>query len=381
MKTVCMADKCNGCMACIDICSKGAIQIVDEITHYNAVVDIDKCIDCGACRNVCPNNQQSRIREPVKWYQGWANREEIRLRSASGGLASALALSFIEDGGVCACIFDRGEFVFECISDRETLKRIAGSKYVKSNPKGIYRIIRQKLQDNEKILFIGLPCQVAAVKSFMRKDLLKNLYTIDLICHGTPSPRLLDMFLGQYDYSLKDLQDIRFRDKEGFRISDMAERIETSGIQDGYTMGFLEGLFYTDNCYDCPYAALGRTGDITLGDSWGSKLSKAERKKGISLILVQTAKGESMLDGAEVHLEAVDLKLAVASNGQLNRPVTRTTKRDIFFHSIQAGKNFNKTVSRCCVMRKVKQQIKRLLQMPGGYSINVIPDEMRLKGP
>ena len=361
MDTVCGRDQCNGCMACADACPKGAVRVEDETLYYNAYIERDKCINCNVCHNVCPNNNPVQILEPIKWYQGWAKQENIRLRAASGGVASALAYSFVEDGGeVCACVFNNGEFVFECMDNQEALSRMAGSKYVKSNPKGIYKLIRQKLRENKRILFIGLPCQVAVLKYFISPDLQKNLYTVDLICHGTPSPNVLELFLQQYNYSLLELKDIRFREKTRFSILGDAVRIEPSGIQDRYMIGFLEGIFYTENCYECSYATLKRSGDITLGDSWGSRLPDSEKRKGISLMLVQTPKGEDILDRAEVHKEEVDLSRAVASNAQLKGPVAKADRRELFFQSIQSGKKFNGAIFRYCFKRGIKQQIKKV---------------------
>ncbi|MCM1326102.1 MAG: Coenzyme F420 hydrogenase/dehydrogenase, beta subunit C-terminal domain [Bacteroidales bacterium] len=347
-------------MACLDVCPKDAIRIEDAMTHYNAVIEETNCVNCNACHKVCPNNHPIQMVKPMKWYQGWAKQESIRMQASSGGLASAIAYSFVEDGGeVCACVFKQGKFIFQCIDNDKELNRIAGSKYVKSNPIGIYPIIRQKLEENKKILFIGLPCQVAALKRFLNVDLQKNLYTIDLICHGTPSPKLLELFLQQYGYSLQKLKNIKFREKSSLSITEDAERIEPSGIQDRYMMGFLEGIFYTDNCYHCAYATLKRTGDITLGDSWGSSLPKEEKVKGISLILIQNSKGEYLLERAEVHKEDVDLNQAVKSNAQLQKPVKKTERRKHFFCSIQSGKGFNATVFRYCFKRGLKQYIKK----------------------
>lgn len=114
--------------------------------------------------------------------------------SSSGGVASAIIKQFVKNGGyVAACLFDKGEFVFQLTNDLNETEMFAGSKYVKSNPVNIYGTVEEKLNAGERVLFIGLPCQVAAVKKSTGNP--GNLYTIDLICHGTPSPKLLDMFL------------------------------------------------------------------------------------------------------------------------------------------------------------------------------------------
>ena len=361
--TVCSRNKCSGCMACVDVCPQKAIEISDELMHYNAFIKEECCIHCKACHKACPNNHPVSISEPRIWYQGWAKQENIRLCSSSGGVASAIASCFIENSGeVCACAFDHGKFCFKCLDDKETLRGISGSRYVKSNPEGIYRIVQQKLESGKKILFIGLPCQVAALKHFIRADMQDNLYTIDLICHGTPSPKLLEIFLQQYGYSLQTLDDIRFREKMGFQLSSHGKRIATvAGVNDRYTIGFLQGLFYTDNCYSCPYATLKRVGDITLGDSWGSNLSEDEKRKGISLILIQTEKGKFIINQSNLHKEEVDLDKAIENNHQLKSPVERPNKRELFFDYIYAGKKFNTAVFRYCLKKSVRQEIKKML--------------------
>ena len=96
------------------------------------------------------------------------------------------------------------------------MSKFLGSKYVKSNPGGIYKKVLERLKDGEKILFVGLPCQVAAAKHYTKNH--QNLYTIDLICHGTPSPKILEKFLDDYDVKLVDLERIRFRVKNSFRL-------------------------------------------------------------------------------------------------------------------------------------------------------------------
>lgn len=159
MRTVCRENSCTGCMACIGKCKKNAIAIKDSMVAYNAVIDEDKCVNCGMCEKVCPNNQVAEKRKPIDWKEGWAP-ENIRGRASSGGAASAMMKHFVENGGyVAACLFKQGEFVFEITNRVEELINFAGSKYVKSNPIGIYAKVIEKLKSGEKSLIyrITLP--------------------------------------------------------------------------------------------------------------------------------------------------------------------------------------------------------------------------------
>lgn len=273
-------------------------------------------------------------------------------------------------------MFEKGEFIFRIADRKEELDAFKGSKYVKSNPRGMYKEIKRRLQNGEKVLFIGLPCQVSAIKSYIGENQEENLYTIDLICHGSPSPQLLKIFLEQYGLFLEDIKDIQFRKKDIYSIHKEYQSITSQGRQDSYTIGFLNGLFYTDNCYKCNYARKERVGDITIGDSWGSELSEIERKKGISLILCQTEKGRKLLEKSDLHLEAVDIKKAVLANGQLQCPSVIHKKRAKFFSLIDKGIHFNMAVQICCPKQCIKQKIKGMLIRFGwifsGYKFRIM---------
>ena len=361
MTTVCELNKCAGCMACVDICPKEAIKIKDSLSAYNAEIDETKCIGCNACHKVCQANYPAKAVSPIKWYQGWIDNPEIRKECSSGGAATAISRGFIDNGGiVCGCTFKDGKFIFEFAETKDELKKFIGSKYVKSNPIGIYKEIKDRLKREEKVLFIGLPCQVAALRNYIGVDLSEKLYTIDLICHGTPSPKLLDIFLQQYDLSLSRLKDIKFRAKAKFQIYGDYKGSVTKGVSDRYSIAFLNGLTYTENCYSCPYAKKERVSDLTLGDSWGSELSIDEQKKGISLILSQTEKGNELLKMANLYLETVDLEKAITNNYQLKHPSIKPTGRDKFFYGLKS-RNFNFLVFQQLPKQCLRQEIKKCL--------------------
>ena len=233
MTTVCEKGKCTGCMECIDICPKKAIKVIDSWQEYNAVIDTEQCIQCNACHNACQNNVKQILTKPIYWKQGWAQDNCIRMRSSSGGVAAAIERAFIKNGGiVCSCTFNFGKFEFDFAESEDEVSKFTGSKYVKSNPGGIYKKISEKLKLGRKVLFVGLPCQVTAVRHYTRNH--QNLYTIDLICHGTPSPQILDRFLSDYGIRLTEVQSIRFREKNNFKLEQNGKRFTVPTIMDNY---------------------------------------------------------------------------------------------------------------------------------------------------
>lgn len=360
-RRVCAENQCTGCMACVELCPQKAIHIVDTVTAYNAEIDMQACVDCGLCQTVCQNNQPVELEAPVLSCQGWIKDETIRSRSSSGGAAMALARVIIDQGGVvCGCAFENGTFGFRFVENKEELCLLAGSKYVKSTPLGVYKELNSRLRENKKVLFIGLPCQVAAVRKAVKANNQVNLYTVDLICHGTPSPKLLDNFLGENNCSLDTLRDVQFRNKAVFGLSTDGVHLTTPGVCDPYLLAFLCGLIYTDHCYECQYATSKRVSDLTLGDSWGSDMAEDEQKKGISLILCQTEKGRQLLQAAEMQLFPVDIGQAIQHNDQLRAPSLKTALHDRFFAKYDAN-GFTKAVFYSLPYKCVKQKIKAQL--------------------
>lgn len=359
MKTVCELNMCNGCMACVEKCHRNAITIKDDLKYYNALVDTKKCVDCGLCTKVCPRENDNDMSKPKWWYQGWAD-SEIREHASSGGAASAIIRAFIKHGGyVASCLFDSGKFVFEVTNEMAVARKFAGSKYVKSNPEKIYGKIQSLLKANQKVLFIGLPCQVAAVNQFIKDK--TNLVTADLICHGTPSPYLLKKCLQEYGHDINTLTDINFRIKSLYELNRDGKPIAAFHTMDNYLIAFLHSYDYTENCYSCKFATLDRVSDITLGDSWGTELS-GEVKNGVSLILCQSEKGKELIESAGLNLLDVDINNAISHNEQLNKPSKCSKSCDQFFENYNRYNNFGKALVKTAPGIVAKEKVKSIVK-------------------
>lgn len=363
MKYVCKENMCTGCKACVAKCPVNAINVVDSLSSYNAQINENACINCGACIKVCQNNSDIEKMEPCSWHQGWANNIDIRNNSTSGGYATAIMNAFLKNGDfVCSCMFKNGEFSFYILERESDLTKVCGSKYVKSNPEQSYVAMRKLLSQNKRVLFIGLPCQVAAVKKYMSSKLIENLYTIDLICHGTPSYGMLDLYMKQHHIKLKELSEVRFRTKKDAPEFDS---FEINGIEDTYTFAFLKGLSFTERCYSCQFAGVQRVSDLTLGDSWGSILPKNEQLNGISLAICQNEKGKELLQMANVYIIDADKEMAVNNNVQLRHPMKKTSQREVFWKCIRSGKSFEFAVFKSYPKQIMKQRIKKILIQTG----------------
>lgn len=326
--TVCPPEQCTYCGACTAVCTRNAITLTDRLRGSEAQIDSTKCVSCSACDRVCPVLHTPQKSEPIAIYQGWCTAEHLRLQGASGGVASAVAAAFIANGGVvCSCRFQNGECTFAFAETTEELAAFAGSKYVKSRAADLYRPLKQRLTDGQSVLLIALPCQVAAAKNFIGPALGEQLYTVDLICHGTPMPTVLAQYLNSHGIDPTTLADLRFRQKGAAPLVGYKALSPTGN--DGYTTAFLNTISQSDGCLHCPFATTRRGADLTLGDAWQSDLPETERRRGVSLLLCQSEKGRRLIESASLHTAPVPERLP-AENQHLHTPPTPDAGRDAF---------------------------------------------------
>ena len=361
MNTVCEKNKCAACMACVKKCPKGAIHVEDTLDANNAIIDENICVNCNACYNVCQMNNPVEVKDTKFWLQGWCLEDDLRARSSSGGAATAIMKATVETGGVvCDCAYDGGNFGFKIAQSKKEISQFAGSKYVKSNPILAYEQCKDIVNKGKEVVFIGLPCQVAGIKKYLGERYDDHIIYVELICHGSPSPKVLEAFLQSKGTSLSKIQDIVFRKKESFHLfidSKKYKKVVPDSVQDFYTFTFLNGVSYTENCYSCAYARTERIADITLGDSWGSDLSSDEKKKGISLIMCQTEKGRNLVNRAGMHLEPVNREKSIRANRQLSEPSKMPKERGNFFAHLK-----NRGFTAACLATYPKKYVKYIVK-------------------
>lgn len=363
---LCNQDECTGCGACKASCPMNAISVSHGVKWCKAEIDDNRCIKCGKCLKVCPQINPLELSQPVGYVQGWASNENERLSSSSGGFCSSIAKAFIRNGGIVfSCEFNEGRFCFSLFDTEEDINRIKGSKYVKSDASDVYGKIQQLIRRGSKVLFIGLPCQVAAVKKICElPSYSTKLFTIDLICHGTPAECVLERYLKDKQIDLSKLSTLSFRNKGSFQINGDKINFAVPRVVDSYSIAFLNSLTYTDSCYRCRYASLKRCSDLTVGDSWGTLISD-ELKNGISLALWQTEKGKSLLDQANLTLNPVDIQISIANNAQLDHPSIKPSVRKSFLKRYDNGMAFDKNIFLCFPLQCLKQFMKKLLIKQG----------------
>lgn len=276
-------------------------------------------------------------RLPIETWAVWRKDEKARALSSSGGMATAISETWIKDGGIVYGASFVRPFNFEHVrcSTISELTMLRGSKYVQSSLKGVFKPIENDLQSGKKVLFIGTPCQVAGIVSRF-KNYTDQLYTMDIICHGTPKVETLRESLPNSALKI-DFDNVEFRDSGDFKLSfkKKGKIVWTRPLaHDLYMKGFFKAVFYRECCYKCVFARQERVGDMTLGDFWGLDMSTVDTTmdKGISLVLVNSEKGKALMAMVDDEVNKVSrpLEEAIAGNKQLSHPMPRTWRHDVY---------------------------------------------------
>ena len=349
---------CCGCGSCLNICPKNAIEMKeDEYGFLYPYIDTDLCIECGQCKRVCSyQNEKDVLHKPLQVSAAMGVDREMVNKSASGGIFAAVAQKVIEKGGVvygCAFLIKDGVICPEHvrIDNVNELYKLQGSKYVQSIIGNTYKKVKSDLRSGKKTIFSGTPCQVAALKGYLGKMDQSNLFTIDIICHGTPGASFFQAYIKEVEKKIKGtVIDFRFRDKTGGwglkgaviyldRSKKTKKKLLPVQLSSYYSL-FLNSEIYRETCYSCKYAGEYRPGDITIGDYWGfeeeyPKLlvengGRFDRTMGISCVLVNTDKGMEWLEELKPEIEYApsSFEKAAKRNSQLRTPSTHTEIRE-----------------------------------------------------
>lgn len=337
-----LADKqnCIGCGICSLVCPKECITMADDALGFREpVIDQQACIHCGRCTAYCVQIKQFAAQNQLsRSFYGWVNNEAERVQSTSGGIGSALSRAMLKQGGfVVGAKLDEQHRLHHAIANTlEEANAFRGSKYLQSDILPVVGEIGALLKSGRKGLFVGTPCQVAALKHYMEKEKIgtDNLVLCELLCHGVPSPGVFHKYCQWLEKKNRsNIVDYVFRSKANgwnqmascVTFADGKKNIEKAE-KNAYHMWFGLHLSIRGSCFDCRYRQKHRNGDIVIGDFWEAKergfSASVPIEKGISKVYVVTSKGKALLDLCDsITLHETNLEQTIRTTAYLlNNP-------------------------------------------------------------
>lgn len=372
-RIICDREKCTGCFTCMNICPQNAIVVsLDECGKTIPMVKEKECVDCGLCSARCPSNALFKGYIPYKCYAAqW--KSESRKLCSSGGIATGIYEYCLENNiHAFGCLFDNHmNLIIRELRNHDDVKKATGSKYIQSSVGLVYREVKKLIDNNERVVFIGTPCQLDGLYHFLgtRPD---KLIGIDLVCHGTPPAIYFKNYLDSL--GIKNCSSATFRGKNDYNLClYCGENLVYKKWQkrDLYYQAYNEGILNRDNCYACRYATSERVSDITIGDFWGLDHStlKSNMQGKVSLVLLNTDKGLEFWNqvGNEFVYEERLVREAVDGNPHLHKCIEKKDLVTIFEENYKKS-GFKKALLKTGIrkrmlriaMRKIKARVIKI---------------------
>lgn len=342
-------EECCGCAACVNICPQKAIKMQEDTEGFlYPFVELDKCIKCHLCEKVCALKRDKDTKRYNQLDEDEPNvfavkhkEDEVRMNSRSGGMFTAITDYILKNDGVVYGAALTQDFCVEHMrtETKEGRNLMRGSKYIQSKIGNMFKSVKDDLEKGRSVLFSGTSCQVAGLKGYLQKD-YEKLICLDIVCHGVPSPLVWKKYLTWQENRYGKCVAVDFRNKIDFGWTNHVETMEFE--KDGktrrihsriYTELFYGHAILRPVCYECPYKSIYHPGDITIADFWG--IEKAvpgfSDNKGVSLVLINNAKGKEYFDCIKKDLKYQKAELQKCLQPPLIKPFPKPDNREEFW--------------------------------------------------
>lgn len=333
---------CCSCQLCFKSCPTNAIRMIQENGFKHAYIDETKCTKCGLCQTLCP--MMKKIPQNIIEQKMVLKLKDNKLldKSSSGGVFGEISRWFINNKGIVYGVAYDAKFNVDFIrvTDKNDLFKIMRSKYVQSDISSIYDDIKQDLDNNKQVFLGATSCQIAAVKLFLKKE-YSNLYTIDLICHGLPSPIIWEYYIKELSKNSK-IKDIDFRynnkvsPEKNFLIKyEKNHEYNEALYNDPYGYAFLNNIILNESCYKCNFKNNKSYADITTGDAHGYNLQREDNKH--SFLIVNTKKGLSLIENVLLkfnNYNDFDIDFEIKNNYPILHPSPKHFNRNYILQNI-----------------------------------------------
>lgn len=372
--------KCCGCSACYQICPSKCIAMEqDKEGFLYPVVNEVQCKQCGLCEKICPVQNVKEVKcDTLKSYVAYIKDETVRLKSSSGGMFTLFAEEILNRQGVVfGAAFDDAFLVQHiAIQTKADLAWLQGSKYLQSRIEETYKEAKKFLEAGRFVLYTGTACQIAGLKAYLHKD-YEKLYTIDVLCHGVPTPKLWQHYIKCQEKQYKaSVSSVFFRNKSSGWKNYSVQLVFKNAMahmnkfaNDEYMRLFLSDICLRPSCHDCKFKALNRSSDLTLGDCWGIEnyMPHMDDDKGTSVVLVHSTKGQKMFEDLKEQMRYCEAEVdkALPPTADSRKSVNMHPKRDKLFAQLEKGKDVSDLVKLVepSLFSKVKRRIKKMIHL------------------
>ena len=298
--------------------------------------------------------------------------------STSGGLFTALSDTVIENGGfVCGAVLSPEIEVKHVITNKKQVRdEMRGAKYVQSNLGNVIRDVIKHLNSGDCVLFVGTPCQVAALKKVVSiKSNENKLITIDIVCHGVPSPGIFKQHVSYVENKYGKIMSYLFRDKKkGWRGQNVTITTESGVVPDEdaklFSSLYFNSLIIRPSCFECPFSSIVREGDITISDYWGiaKENSKYDDNRGVSTVMINTDKGNDLFGTIKDRIEYFEVDSDSYIQPNMKSPTERSIVACRFWQvyykkGLDGAKGYLKNLKYRTLLYRIKNKICKIIHI------------------
>jgi coenzyme F420-reducing hydrogenase beta subunit len=387
MITITDKTQCCGCWACENICPKQCITMKEDNEGFRyPEIDLTTCINCGLCEKVCPIKQPQQDGILPLSYVIQHKDSNILRTSTSGGFFTAIAKYAISNNGIVfGAAFDKNmELCHQYSETLEGCAKFKGSKYVQSIIGNAYTEAKKFLEEGRLVVFSGTPCQIAGLYGYLKNKNYSKLITVDLVCRGTPSPKLLRKYLS-YHAEINNSKVINYRSRDkyygyNFSTASIWFKDKNKEYHKGMEADIMLRLYFKNicsrpSCYNCHFKTIQRISDFTIFDCWDApSVSNKFSDKGATNVFIHTKNGEHIFELLKNDFiwNKSDIKSIIKRDGiMIKNVVPINAKRSDFFNDLNniPIPEIEKKYLNCSFLKRGIANIKPILYRMGIFNL------------